>query len=152
MQAQAVGRAHWTLFAPALLVGLTYGVLWLALALAGRGDGVIARVAIIVFSLGTPLLLVYGFLRFNSVWIAAGDGVLWLSRGWPRISPAQIPLDSIDSITLAQSFVGRWFDVGEIVIHLHNGQRLKISDIGSPAHVRHTLHATLMRSRGITAP
>ncbi len=152
MQAQAVGRAHWTLFAPALLVGVSYGFLWIVLALLDRGDGVIARIALIVFSLGTPLLLVYGFLRFNSVWVTAGEGVLWLSRGWPRITPSQIPLDEIDSIMLAQSFVGRWFDVGEIIINLHNGRRLKVSDIGTPTGVRHTLHTALMRSRGIKAP
>lgn len=151
MQAGAVGRAHWTLFAPAVLVGISYGLLWAVLALIGLGGGVIARTSLIVFSLGTPLLLMYGFLRFNSVWVTAGGGVLWLSRGWPRITPAQIPLDDIDRITLSQSFIGRWFNVGEIIIHLHNGRQMKISDIGTPGDVRQMLHADLMHSRGFTS-
>ncbi|PLX35412.1 MAG: hypothetical protein C0605_10255 [Hyphomicrobiales bacterium] len=152
MQAGAVGRAHWTLFAPAVLVGVTYGLLWALLALLGRGDGVIARTALIVFSLGTPLLLMYGFLRFNSVWITAAEGQLWMARGWPRITSTRIPLDEIDRIALAQSFIGRWFNVGEIVVHLHNGRQMKISDIGAPGAVRQRLHAELMRSRGMRAP
>lgn len=152
MQAQAIGRAHWTVFAPAVLVGLTYGLLWAVLMVMGRGDGVIARISLIVFSLGTPLLFVYGFLRFNSVWVATGEGELWLGRGWPRIGPRRIAFDEIDSIQLAQSFVGRWFDVGEIIITLHTGGRIKISDLGAPAALRHELHGALMRARGFAAP
>ncbi len=141
------GRAHWTLFAPALIVAFCYGLIWAVLVFLGRGDGAVARICILVFSIGTPLLLVYGFLRYNSVWIVVAEDLLRFSRGWPRIGDEQIKLHDIASIRLLQSFIGRAFGVGEILVELHNGQRFRISDIATPEQVVHELNMALANSR-----
>ncbi len=141
------GRAHWTLFAPAFIVAFCYGLIWAVLVFIGRGDGAVARICILVFSIGTPLLLVYGFLRYNSVWIVVAGNVLRFSRGWPRIGDEQIKLRDIASIKLLQSFIGRAFGVGEILVELHNGQRFRISDIATPEQLVHELNMALANSR-----
>ncbi len=139
----ARGKAHWTLFAPAALVALIYGLMWLVLVLLGRGDGVVARICILVFSIGSPLLLVYGFLRYNSVWIAMAGPEICLARGWPRLAHVQIPLDDIASIRLVQNFIGRKFGVGEIVVETRDGRSYRVSDIGEPEAVAGELNQAL---------
>ena len=137
------GRAHWTLFAPAILVALVYGLMWLVLVLLGRGDGAVARICLLVFSIGSPLLLVYGFLRYNSVWIALAGDELCLARGWPRLSHDQIPLGKISGIRLRQSFVGRHFHVGEVLVETRDGQRYRVSDIADPEMIVRELNGAL---------
>jgi len=142
-KAWARGRAHWTLFAPAVLVAFLYGLIWLVLAVLGRGDGAVARICILVFSIGSPLLLVYGFLRYNSVWIVLAGDELCLARGWPRLGHIRILLGDISSIRLLQSFIGRRFGVGEVLVEMQNGRRYRVSDIGAPDVVVRELNEAL---------
>ncbi|HHK74466.1 MAG TPA: PH domain-containing protein [Rhizobiales bacterium] len=146
-QSWARGRAHWTLFAPAILVALVYGLMWQGLVLLGRGDGSVARISLFVFAIGSPLLLVYGFLRYNSVWIALAGDDLCLARGWPRLTHSQISLDEIASIRLRQSFIGRRFNVGEILVETRSGRRYRVSDIAEPEAVVNDLNQALRAFR-----
>lgn len=131
----AEATAHWSLFAPAALVAVCYFLLWWGLMQAGLGGSFFARAAQIVFLFVPPVLLVYGFMRYYSVWILADEGGLDVSPGWPRHTISRFKWGQINDIRLSQSAIGQLLDVGAIVIYLDDNRSVRVNDVAMPAEM-----------------
>ncbi len=131
----AEATAHWSLFVPAALVAVSYFLLWWGLLQLGLGGSFFARAAQIVFLFVPPVLLVYGFMRYYSVWILADEGGLDVSPGWPGRGISRFGWDEISDIRLSQGSVGQLFDVGAIIIYLDNDCQVRVNDIAAPAEM-----------------
>ena len=131
----AEGTAHWSLFVPAALIAVFYFILWWVLQQQGHGNSFFARAAQIVFLFVPPVLLIYGFMRYYSVWILADDRGVDISRGWPRRNFDKPSWAQITDIRLLQGSVGRLIDVGAIIVYLEDGRTISVSDIAMPDRV-----------------
>jgi hypothetical protein len=131
----AEATAHWSLFAPAALVAVCYFLLWWGLMQFGYGGSFFARAAQIVFLFVPPVLLVYGFMRYYSVWILADERGLDVSPGWPRRSINRFSWEQISDIRLSQGAIGQLLDVGAIVIYLDDDRSVRVNDIAMPAEM-----------------
>jgi uncharacterized membrane protein YdbT with pleckstrin-like domain len=134
---------HWSVFLPALLVAILYGVLWLLLDLTGRGSGALARLIFLVLIAAPPLLLAHAFLRFYSTGVAVTRQHILVARGWPRHMGEQIPLKDVESATLRVSRLSRLLGVGGIHIRLWDGNAIDARDLADPSDVVETIRKRL---------
>ncbi len=133
-----VFRAHWSLFLPALVIGVLYlggwGVTWIS----GGGSGSIARLLLLVGTVAPPLLIAYAFFRWRSIHIALYDDHV-LARRSPAGHPTHIPATIIHSVRLRRGLAGHLFDVATLVIRRTDGRRMVIPDVAGPDTVKAAL-------------
>lgn len=138
--------AHWTIFLPSLVVACLYGGLWLVLAAFGRADMALARLLLIVFVVGVPLLLVHAALRHRSCRLVIGDSRLWCRHGWFRPRWRRIALADVDTVSAARSLFGRLLGGGAVVIRFKDGETLKLDDLDAPLTAARAIRMRLGRA------
>jgi len=141
--AVASARVHASVFAPALAVGAIYGGAWLALAAYGRGEEDFARLLLLIFAVGTPLLLAHAWLRYRAAGITvAGDAVV-VARGWPYGTARSLPFADVAGVDVRRSPLGRLLGTGTLVVRLRDGEHLSVGDIGQPERIAEALRGRL---------
>jgi hypothetical protein len=128
-------RAHWSVFAPTVLVGLIYGGLWVWLTVSGGGNGALARIAMLVLVIGVPILFVHAGLRFVTTRLRVGGTAVILRLGWPRRAPRRLRLRDIAGVAVKRGVIGRIVDTGTIILTRRNGERIVVPDIAGPDRV-----------------
>lgn len=128
----ADARAHWSLFLPAACVALLYGVSYLLLAVAGKAEGELARLVLLVLAIAPPLLLAGAFLRYYSTGLAVTEDHILVARGWPRRTGEELPLDAVKAVEVLAGRMQRRFGAGQIRLTLASGRRIVISDLARP--------------------
>ncbi|SOE13828.1 hypothetical protein SAMN05877838_0952 [Hoeflea halophila] len=120
------------LFLPALVVAAGYGALLLALVLADRGNGPLARVCMIVLVIGVPLLLAHAGLRLSTTRLALHASYLEVHPGFPARDPVTIPYASVSRATVRRGLSGWITGAGSLVIERESGLPVIVSGLSSP--------------------
>lgn len=141
--AAAVARVHASVFAPALAVGVIYGGAWLALAAHGRGQDDFARLLLLIFAVGTPLLLAHAWLRYRGGGLVAGGEGISVARGWPAGRARSVRYPDVAGVDVRRSPLGRLFGTGTVVVRLRDGETLSVGDIRYPERIAEALRQRL---------
>lgn len=136
-------RAHWSLFVPAIVIAVLYGLVWLAMELGGRGDGALAKLVFIVFIVAPPLLFVFAFLRYFSTGVGVTESGVLVARGWPHREGEVIPLDDIVAVDAQQSWVSRRLGSGTVRLLLRDGELIRVQDIADPQVIAGAIEARI---------
>lgn len=124
------------LFAPVIVVAAGYALLSAWLWYAGISDSNIARLSIIVLTIGVPILCAHAVLRYFTIRIQLQSGFVLASTGFPRGEPRKIPYQLIRDLVIKRGFAGRLADSGTLVFHLVTGQTIAVCDLARPALIR----------------
>lgn len=127
--------AHWSLFLPAILVAIIYGVAWLLLDFGGHGEGALGRLIFLVLVAAPPLLWGHAFLRFYSTGAAVTQNHVVVARGWPHHEAIRIALSEIESATMRVSWLARMLGAGSIHLRLWDGSEIDVYDLERPDRV-----------------
>lgn len=141
----ADARAHWSLFLPALLVALLYGVSYLLLFVAGKGDGDLARLVLVVFAVAPPLLLVGAFLRYYSTGLAVTASHVLVARGWPWRTGEEVALTEVSEVSTSAGWMQRRFGAGQVRLVLRGGRSMTVSDLRDPEAIAAAINGRLPR-------
>jgi hypothetical protein len=120
------------LFLPGLVVAAGYAVLWLSLYSAGRGDGALARVCLVVLVIGVPCLLAYAGLRLSTTRLTLRGAHLEVHPGFPARDPVIVPYPAVKGLSLRRGLSGWITGAGSLVIERENGAPLVVSGLASP--------------------
>lgn len=131
----AEAGAHWSLFLPAIMVAIIYGVAWLLLDLSGYGEGALGRLIFLVLMAAPPLLWGHAFLRFYSTGAAVTQDHVLVARGWPHHEAVRIALSEIESATMRESWLARRLGAGSIHLRLWDGSDIDVYDLRRPVRV-----------------
>lgn len=127
-----VYRARWQLFLPTLAIAILYFAAWLVMLAAGRSDGALARIFVIVMAVGVPLLSAHAFLRFQTIRVHVLTNAVRYHPGWPKDLPVDMPLDLIAETEVRRGLAGRLFGGGTLVMVLTTGERVAVADLADP--------------------
>ena len=119
-------------FLPSLIIICGYGMLFSALALAGRADGAIARLCIAVIALGGPFLLAHAALRRFTIRADLMPHAAYLHTGFPAGQPFEAPYGLIRRAEVRRGLVGRLTGSGTLVVELLDGRRIAVCDLARP--------------------
>lgn len=125
-------KAHWTIFLPAIVVGLLYGGLWVFLLVVGKGDTALARILLLVLVLAVPVLLVRAYLRFASFGLLIGRRALSYRRGWIRPGWHRLQLNSLTGVRASMNPLGRALGGGALIFTRLDGGDVSLYDVESP--------------------
>ena len=59
--------AHWHLYIPTIIIAALYSLIWLMLFLTGNAGTDLARLFVVVMTVGVPLLAAHAFLRYQTI-------------------------------------------------------------------------------------
>lgn len=120
------------LFLPVAVVAAGYAALLSWLLATGRADNSIARLSVIVLSIGVPILIAHAVLRYFTIRIQPQAHMLYLQTGFPRTEMLHVPYPVIRDIYIRRGIVGRFTDSGTLVFRLVAGQPLAVCDLRHP--------------------
>jgi Bacterial PH domain len=135
--------ARWQLFLPAVAVGVVYLGAWAYLYSTGMRHTAIARLLLIVLTVGVPLITAHAFLRRQTIRIQVLSKGIRYHPGWPRDLPVDLPYDLIERIKVKKSLVSWLFNTGTLVIDLTTGERVAIADLYRPELVRGAIESSM---------
>ena len=124
--------AHWHIFAPTIIILVSYSFSWLLLALADMSDSNLARLFIVVMSVFVPLLAAHAFLRYQTIRLQVNDECLFCHPGWPKDLPIEVPISMVEKVVVKRGLSGRLFGGGTIVLHLVAENKVVIADLAEP--------------------
>jgi hypothetical protein len=104
------------LFLPAVAVALGYACLWIYLVGAGRGDGNLARISLLVLVIGVPGLLAYAGLRLSTIRLTTRGAHLQVHPGFPVRDPVIVTYPSITGLKVKRGLSGWMTGAGSLVI------------------------------------
>ncbi|QDZ01989.1 PH domain-containing protein [Nitratireductor mangrovi] len=136
-----------SLFLPTIVVVVGYGLLLSFLFAAGRGDGALARLCIVVLAIGGPFLIAHAVLRRFTISVAVMPRALYLHRGFPHSQPFEIPYALIDRVSVRRGLPGRIAGSGALVVTLANGRRVVVGDLAQPHAAARAICAHLPEPR-----
>lgn len=144
-------QAHWTIFLPAIVVAALYGGAWVFLLLAGKGEGALATLCLLVLLLVVPVLLVRAFLRYASFDLRVDDFSLKYRRGWFRPHWHKVRLDEVTGAHAVLSPVGRMLGGGALVLAREAGRPIRLNDVDSPERAAGEITRRLRETRSARA-
>ena len=124
--------AHWHIFAPTMIILVAYSISWLMLSLAGKSDSNLARLFIVVMSVGVPLLAAHAFLRYQTIRLQVNKDCLFCHPGWPKDLPIEVPITMVEKVVVKRGLSGRLFGGGTIVLNLKAENKVVIADLSDP--------------------
>ncbi len=133
---ERVFTARWQLFLPTAAILLLYSVALAFLHWSGRGQGDLARLVLVVLTVGTPLVAAHAFLRFETIRLQVLDETVRFHPGWPRRQAGEMPLSAITAVRIRRGLSGRLFGGGTLVLKLAGGQAVAIPDLADPHGAR----------------
>lgn len=125
-----------SLFLPSLVILSGYGLALAGLVVAGRGDGALARLCIVVLALGGPFLIAHATLRFFTIRVAVMPRALYMHRGFPSSEAQDIPYRLIDRVAVRRGLAGRISGGGALVVTLLGGRQIVVGDLKHPHQAR----------------
>ncbi|MDP3896116.1 MAG: PH domain-containing protein, partial [Mesorhizobium sp.] len=121
-----------SLFLPVAVILVGYSLVLLTLAVAGRSDGAIARLCIVVLTLIVPFLIAHAVLRLVTMRLLVLRHTLHLHPGFPRSERYEIPYGLIESMRIRRGIGGRIAGSGTLVLTLADGQKVAACDLADP--------------------
>lgn len=130
----AIARAvaHWSVYLPAVVVGVIYGGVWLLMLSQDKVGGAIGRLMLLVCAVVVPLLLVHAFLRYMSTCVTVTKSEIILERGWPRRIPVTVALGDVSQVVTARPVLGRFLGAGTLILSTRKNERFVVNDLGDP--------------------
>ncbi|MEP3439678.1 MAG: hypothetical protein ABJN75_23250 [Hoeflea sp.] len=120
------------LFLPGLVVAGGYAALWFYLHATGRGDGVLARVCLVVLVIGVPCLLAYAGLRLATTRLTLRGAHLEAHPGFPARDPVIVAYPAVTGLVLRRGLSGWITGAGSLVIRRENDNPLVVSGLANP--------------------
>ncbi len=120
------------LFLPGLVVAGGYASLWLFLYAAGRGEGALARVCLLVLVIGVPLILAYAGLRLSTLGLTLRGAHLEAHQGFPARDPVVVAYPAMTGLALRRGLSGWLTGAGSLVIQRENGPPLVVAGLADP--------------------
>ncbi|WP_152599724.1 hypothetical protein [Hoeflea sp. BAL378] len=120
------------LFLPTVVVAVGYGGLWLSLYMAGRGEGAIARVCLVVLVIGVPCLLAYAGLRLSTTRLALRGAHLEAHPGFPVRDPVVVAYSAVTGLALRRGLSGWITGAGSLVIERDREAPLVVPGLANP--------------------
>jgi membrane protein YdbS with pleckstrin-like domain len=127
-----VHRPRWQIFLPTAAIALLYAGFWFWLHVSGMTGGALSRLALIVLTIGVPLVAAHAFLRLETTRVQVLDDVVRYHAGWPRDMPVDMPFELIDRVDIRRGLSGRIFGGGTLVLRLTTGESAAIADLADP--------------------
>lgn len=121
-----------SLFLPVIVIAAGYCLLLAVLGLAGRADGAIARLSMMVLTLIVPFLVAHAVLRRATARLLVLPHAVHLHPGFPRSERYEIPYGLIRAMRVRRGFGGRIARSGTLVMELASGQRVAACDLADP--------------------
>lgn len=135
--------ARWQVFLPAFAVAVLYLAAWAYLNSIGMRHTAVARLLLIVLTVGVPLITVHGFLRRQTIRVQVLSRGIRYHSGWPRDLPVDLPYDLIERIRIRKSLVSWLFNTGTLVIDLTTGASVAIADLYRPELIRAAIESSM---------
>lgn len=126
-----VFKAHWSLFLPTMVIALLYLGGWAVLQFGENGGGAIARLMLIVGIVAPPVLLIHAVFRYQTIRLAVYDDTITLRRGASN-PPERIEGEELTSVSVRRGLIGRWLDVGTLILDRGAKPRTVLRDISQP--------------------
>jgi membrane protein YdbS with pleckstrin-like domain len=120
-------------FLPTIIILSGYLAALVGLWLAGRGDGALARLCLLVLVLGGPILVAHALLRRFTARIAVLPLTVTVHAGFPRSEPFTVPYALIRRVTVAHGPVGRLTGSGTLIFEVAGAGRIVVPDIARPS-------------------
>ncbi len=128
-------KAHWHIFVPTFVIFAMYVIGWVVLYFSGMAGGAIARLFVVVLSVGVPLLFVHAFLRYQTISICIFEKYVQYHMGWPKSEPIDMPYGLIKNVRHTRGLSGRLFGGGTVVISPLAGEAIGVADVADPIDV-----------------
>lgn len=135
--------AHWHIFMPTVVICALYLLGYGVLLGLERGDSALARLVLLVITVGVPLLAAHALLRFYTSRVQIAEDHIRYHLGWPKRLPVDVPLVLIDSTRVRRGLSGRLFGGGTLEITLTTGQRINVPDLKDPENVQTALNEAI---------
>jgi membrane protein YdbS with pleckstrin-like domain len=129
------------LFLPAAVIIGGYGLLLALLAVAGKADGAIARLCMIVLALAAPFLVAHAVLRRITTRVDVFSHAVHLQPGFPSNQRHVVPYALIRAVRVRRGPGGRLAGSGTLSIELTNGGRIAACDLAAPELARQAIEA-----------
>ena len=139
---------HWTIYLPALVVALTWGVVYFWAGWHEPPLMVVARIALIIEGVVVPLLLLHAFMRARVLRAAVGEGALQAVWGFPMRRRLELALVDIGVAQVRRAAMQRWFGGGALAIITRQGARHLIADLAEPEEVAAAINNAIRRDNG----
>ena len=139
--------AHWHLYIPTIIIAAIYSLIWLVLFVTGNAGTDLARLFVVVMTVGVPLLAAHAFLRYQTIRIQVNEDNVLCHPGWPRDLPSELPAQMIESVEVKRGLSGSLFGGGTVIFKLITGDRMAIADVGDPDEAAATVSAMLAQTR-----
>ena len=123
-------RTHWSIYLPALLVALLWGVL---LVWADAQEPKLVSVwwlALVIEAFFVPGLYLAAWLRARGNEFTLGSG-LYVRKGGFRSEKLGVALSMVDDVSLRQSILQRWLGAGTLDVRLKGGRVVSLADMGN---------------------
>jgi uncharacterized membrane protein YdbT with pleckstrin-like domain len=111
-----VATISWVGYLPGLLLWVIAGILLAILPSSPSARLFVLMVALIVFAIGTVLLVRAWWRRFTTE-IAVTDRRIIYKRGFVRRYTVEMHMDKVESVDVDQSIWGRLCNFGDVIIH-----------------------------------
>ncbi len=127
---------HWSIYLPALSIA----ILWAGILFwADRREPpleTLRLLALAVEAVAVPGLYLWAFLRARGAEIEVTSDALSLSTGGRNPIQASVDLASVANIRIAQSYLQKLVDAGQIQIDLSDGRQFVLDDMSAPVRLR----------------
>lgn len=135
------------LFLPVAVILAGYGLLYLGLAAAGRGDGALARLCMIVVAFVVPFLLAHALLRNLTIAVQPMPHGLMLHAGFPSLRRRWLGWHDIAAVDVRRGPMGWLTGGGTLAMRLSDGSRVVVADLAHPDHAAALIKAMAAASR-----
>jgi membrane protein YdbS with pleckstrin-like domain len=125
-----------SLLVPATVFAAFYGLVAAGLFLTGKGEGALARLAIVALSAGLPFLIAYAVLRRATARVDVMPHALLLQPGFPSVRQHAVPYRSIRSVSVRTGIGGRLSGSATLVVELAGGSRRAVADLADAEAAR----------------
>lgn len=120
------------LLLPVAVIAAGYIALFLWLYFSDRSAGAIARLCLVVLSLGVPFLVAHAVLRAATIRIQLLPHAILAHTGFPRGRAHEIPYGMVRRLAVRRGLAGRTLGGGTLTILLPDGVELAIPDLRDP--------------------
>lgn len=142
-----------SVFLPSIVIIAGYAAVLVALVLAGRSGGALARLCMVVLGLGGPFLLAHALLRRLTVRVDLMPHAAYLNAGFPSLGPVEVEYGRVRSAKVLSGLVGRLAGAGTLVVDLDGGGRAMVADLrGAAAAAAAIEREAAMAKAAATAP
>ncbi len=120
------------LLLPVAVIAAGYLALFAWLYLSDRSAGAIARLCLVVLSLGVPFLVAHALLRVATIRVQLLPHAILAHTGFPRGRAHEIPYGMMRGLVVRRSLAGRMLGGGTLTILMADGVKLAIPDLRDP--------------------